>query len=315
MGVLRRQYEREKARQAKKDDKPRESSSSNNGNYGPLYVLGFAFLVVMFFALMANFTPGGPRLVLPSMDLSVQATSLAGQQSVLEQSMTVASGATAAVYQAQQTAVQAQQDALSTQVAQVTATQAVQATATAFSFTQTPLAATQISMGNRIEQERREAYWKQYTTPMWILGGGALALAIGIIGTILGVITFFKLLPVYAAKLRVVKEDRGERTIYLGEKGITRPDLMHQPTITEQPDGTMLGSGGAEDPYLQAQIAASAANVKAVQALPGGIKLPGQAPKAADKVLPQLEVVDGQVIEPKLLKDVRESLDREEGTA
>ncbi len=319
---LRARWEREQeAERSKKkdehDDKPR--SNRRSGNYGPLYVLGFAFVVVMAFPLLQTLgnAPGSSYQVIPvaASNLDMRATQLAMEQESLRTSMTQVAALSTSQAQAVLDQIAQQQNVINTQSAAITSTVAVQATSTSWSLTQTPLAQEQLLRNIEIEKKQRDAYWQQYTSPLIVVGGVLLVGVFLVIVIILGVRAFFQLMPVFEARMRTIKEQGGERTIHVGERSITRTDLMHEPVLTEQEDGTMKPSGGAADPYMQERIANRAAQVKAVQALPPGTKIPGNVPagKIEEKVLPELDVVDGQEVQPTLLRDVRHQLDGEEG--
>jgi hypothetical protein len=308
--------ERSKKKDEQHDDKPK--SKRRSGNYGPLYVLGFAFVAVMIFPLLQTFgnAPVSSYPVMPmSSNLDVRASQLALEQENLHISMTQVAALSTSQAQAVLDQIAQQQNAVNTQSAAITSTVAVQATSTSWSLTQTPLAQEQLLRNIEIDKAQRDAYWRQYTSPLYVVGGALLAGVFLVVLIILGVKAFFQLLPVIETRLRTIKEDGRERTIHLGEKAITRTDLMMQPTLTTQDDGTMKPSGGAADPYMQERIADRAAQVKAVQSLPPGTKIPGNVPmsKIEEKVLPQLDIVDAEEIKPMLLKDVRQSLDGEEG--
>lgn len=324
MGWLREKWERdqEAAERSKKkddhDDKPK--SRRHSGNYTPLYVLFGAFAIVMMFPLLQAFgnAPASnyPYQVMPAVsNLDVRATQLAQEQENLRISMTQVAAMSTSQAQAVLDQIAQQQNDINTQKAEITATVAVQSTSTAWSLTQTPLAQEQLLRDIEIQKKQRDAYWSQYTSPLKVVGSVLLVGFFIVVLIILGVKAFFQLLPVIEDRLRTIKELGGERTIHIGEKAITRTDLMHDPVLTKLEDGTMKPNGGAADPYMQERNADRAAKVKAVQALPMGTKIHGNTPvgKIEEKVLPQLDVMDAEEIKPTLLKDVRQSLDGEEG--
>lgn len=318
MGILRQQYERElEEEQKRKKKKGDEHPAKNrNGNHFPLVVLLVIFAIVIAFPMLQTFRSPivQPMISLPS-GLDFRATQLAEEQARIEDSMTRMASASTEQANALQQEMERRENALHTQIAEATATEAVHATATSFSLTQTPLAQEQILRNIELQKKQNDAYWSQWVSPLKVIG---LAIFSGMCLVILLYMTvhaFWKLLPVYEARLRLIKERGDERSIHLGEGNITRVDLMHQPTLTEEHDGTMTPSGGAADPFMQERVAELAARVKAVQALPPGAKIPGNVPvtKVDDKILPELEVVEGHEIKPELLRDVRQSLDGEEG--
>ena len=308
MGILKREAQRALEKQGKGGG----SAPSAGGPHNPLAILAIILLFVLAFPLLGLFgTPTSLQLVLPQVDYDARATSLEQQQQITIGQMTqVAERNLSGTAQAQQ-ATQSQQNNLNTQIAAATAAEAVKATATSWSLTQTPLAYDEQLRQLRLQKIRREAYWSQFMAPLKVIGGDLLVAGILVLLVIGMVLAFARLLPVVVAKLRVVKEDARERTIVVHEDGsIIRPDLMDQPQLTKQVDGSMQPSGGADTPEARREIAQLAARVKAVQALPPGVKIPGNVPvtNVDQKIMPDLEWVDGEIVKPQLLKDVRQSL-------
>jgi DNA segregation ATPase FtsK/SpoIIIE and related proteins len=265
MGILRRQYER----QMKEQEKEKGNDDDNKGGGhrgGPslLLVIGIVVMITLFFPLLQRQSPVFQPLA-SSVDLSGRATQLAQQQASLQNSMTHAAGVSTEQAFAAQLEVQRQQNALSTQIAQATATESAHATSTSWSLTQTPMAAEQILRDLELDKKQREAYWSQYVSPLKVFGLALLAFVSLVLLVVGAAWAAYLIIPAIAARMRFVKEDRGERTIHAGQHSITRVDLMHEPTLTERRDGTMVASGGAVDPLLQSQVAHDAARVKALQ--------------------------------------------------
>jgi len=321
--MLWRQYERERARQEHKDDPDESPPRRRGGGSAAVIVLAIAFIFVLAFPLLnANGSTPGDLLnesfalpiAAPAANLSGQATQLARQQESLAQSMTYSSDlSTQQAYQIQSQMV-AQQNVIATQMAQASATEAAQATSTAWSLTQTPMAAEQILRNLEIQKKAQEAQWSLIMVPL-----KAIVLTLVGLATLCGFVYFLgwgavKAVNVYLDRMRFVKEDRGERTFHVAPGGaITRPDLMHEPVLTPNANGTMMPSGGAADPHIQERIAHDAAEVKGIQALSAGTKLPGNAPVIKKtQEMPELEFIEGREIRAPLLKDIHLSLDGEE---
>jgi hypothetical protein len=269
-------------------------SPRRSGSAGLTILVVLAVVVLGIGLINSMFSP-------PSGNKQLQYNNLAYQQQQLASSMTQdaqrAYEAAAATQIAAQNEQQRRQDAINTQSA-----------ATAWSLTETPMARQQELQALDLQKRKDEYFYESYLTPLKVFGVFALemALAIGLLAAV--GISFWKLLPVAQARMYVHKEVRGETLIVVKPNQTTKTDLMHRPVLTDQADGTTVASGGAEDDMVQQRIAALALEAKAIRDLPSSVKMPGQKPNV-DKSLPDLEVVEGQVIEPKLLIDIKQSLD------
>ncbi len=103
-------------------------------------------------------------------DMALQATIQAGQtESALHYTQEAHSATRAAEYQATQYSAAQTAQAEQTRAAQATETAQSAATQTAWTITQTPLAATQAAIVRADEQAEREAYWRQFTTPLKVI--------------------------------------------------------------------------------------------------------------------------------------------------
>ena len=103
-------------------------------------------------------------------DMALQATIQAGQtESALHYTQEAHSATQAAEYQATQFSAAQTAQVEQTRAAQATETAQSAATQTAWTITQTPLAATQAAIVRADEQAEREAYWRQFTTPLKVI--------------------------------------------------------------------------------------------------------------------------------------------------
>jgi hypothetical protein len=213
-------------------------------------------------------------------------------------------------------AAQATQAVIAQQQAEaqaIAARQATQVASTAWALTQTPLAEEAIERQLRIKRMQDEAYWSGYVTPFRVLGWAAFVSVILVALAVLLVVYAWKTLPVWHARMQVVTEERGQRTIIIRPNETINTSLMFDPVIRRLPDGTIETGGGAQDPLLQARLAHDQSQVDMMRSLPPGAKLPGQRPDTA-KAFPELEIIDAQTkdIPPALVADIRQSLDGEE---
>lgn len=279
MGILRREAEARAKRDQKKDDGSKPIIVQSGG-ISPLAVILAVVAVIFLFPMLQL---GSPVYQPLSPDLGIQATQIANRQEELINSMTYSAGVTTEQAVAAQAEMQYQQSLLSTSIAAATSTESAHGTSTAWSMTQTPLAAEQIMRDLELQQEMRDAYWGQFMSPLKVIGLGVLGFLVLVAVFIGAAWAFAQFVPVFVARMRLVKEDRGERSIHVGNNSLTRVDLMHEPVLTQTADGTMVASGGAKDPYLQERITANAARVKAVQGYAPGTKiLKGSIPQIVE---------------------------------
>lgn len=165
-------------------------------------------------------------------------------------------GQTATAIAQEQTAT----GAAHTQNAQGTLDQASlywQQTRTAYPPTVTAAAATQAAITLAIQQAEREAFWRQFTTPLMVLLPAGMALLV----ILLLVIAYRRLMPVLELRFRTfVGRDGSLYTFLPGKKDGKQPDnssltmvVPHNtfsPTIHISPDGAEL-SGMPENPEYQ----------------------------------------------------------------
>ena len=103
-------------------------------------------------------------------DTVFQATLQAGQtESAIRYTQEAQAATHAAAVQATQYSAMQTAQVEQTRAAQATETAQAAATQTAWTITQTPLAATQAAIVRADEQAEREAYWRQFTTPLKVI--------------------------------------------------------------------------------------------------------------------------------------------------
>jgi hypothetical protein len=282
-GILKREEEERWKQQQKKKDEPKVVYQSSGTS--PSGVLVVVILILLAVFILPLIRAGLPVFQVYAPDAAARVTELSYQQNQLLSSMTDAAATSTAQAWAMQVETQRQEAILSTSVAQATSTQAAQTTSTAWSMTQTPMAAEQIVRDLELAKKQKELKWAELLTPLRVIFLTALGL-LSLFGLVLGIAwAFVQFVPVYVARKRIVKEDRGERTIHVGANSLTRVDLMPEPTVTFQRDGTVVSSGGMADEYAQERITANAAKVKAVQGYaPGTRILKGTVPQVAEPV-------------------------------
>ena len=281
-------------------------SKKSSGSGHPILTLaGVVLLIVSGFWFLQQITMPA-TYALASGDNAQRMANLQYQQQQLAYSMTQDAGR--AIAQTSDAAARAQ---AAIQAQQTTST--AQAASTAWPITQSAIDAAQLKQQLDTQRMQDEYFWRQTLTPIKVYFWWIVLAAFVTAVFIMAIIAFSSLMPIWKQRVGVVTVERGQHTIHVGEKTITRTDLMPVPTLTLQKDDTMLGSGGFDDPQMQAQVARDAARVDMMRALPLGTKLPGLRPDAT-KALPDLEIIDGQTrdITPPLLADIRQSLDGEE---
>ena len=282
MGILKREEEA-RLKSAHKPDGPKPVIVHSSG-VSPSGVLVVVILILLAVFILPLLRAGLPVFQVYAPNAEARVTELSHQQNLLLSSMTDAAATSTAQAWALQVETQRQEALLSTSVAVATATQAAQTTSTAWSMTQTPMAAEQIVRDLELQRKQKELKWSELLTPLRVIFLTALGL-LSLFGLVLGIAwAFVQFVPVYVARKRIVTEDRGERSIHVGANSLTRVDLMHQPTLTQRADGTMVASGGARDEFAQERIAANAAKVKAVQGYALGTRiLKGTVPVEPEK--------------------------------
>lgn len=286
---------------------------SGGGGSNPVFTLlaiglvlfaGFMFLQMFVAPYQYNVLPFQPA------GLEGRATNYAFQQDQLRWQMTAVAATSTAFESGMIQSTQASQwtHVASTQ-AQESANQA-RASATAWSLTQTPMAEEQLKRDIRMQEMQRDAYWRQFISPLKVIGGAGLVGAILLAMFAGAVYAFLRLLPMVQARMSVHTQSAHEKIVIVKPDETTVPDLMFHPVIKHNPDGTLSTGGGADDPLLQAGLASQRAKVDAIKGLPPGARLPGEKPP--DKLLPQIEVVDAQVTDQNLLLAARNSVEGEE---
>lgn len=275
-------------------------SSGGSGINAPLLIVGVALAVIAMFMLpqvMAQPYAVGAY----SGDKAQQSTNLAYQQGQLAYSMTRDAQGEAERVAAIQAATQGEYQLQQNQVHD-------RETAAALPLTQTTVAREAELQDLQMQKQRDEYFYASYITPIRVFGVFALEIAVAIGLLAAAGMAFGKLLSVAQARMYVHHEQRGETLVVVKPGQTTRTDLMHRPVLTDQRNGTTVASGGAQDELVQQRVAALALAAKAIRDMPPDTKLPGLKPNV-EKHLPEMEFIDGEVIDPKLLSAVKQSLD------
>jgi hypothetical protein len=288
----------------------KKKQSGGSGASIPMTLLAIAFLILAIAALpyLLQRPAGGGSAAFwaPSMDNVQQMTALAYQQQQLAYGMTQTAG------QIYSSTANAQAVAAATAQA-VQANAILQATSTSWAMTQPALEATQIrsQLNTQHMQDVERLRYAILPFQVWFWPVFWIVVAVALFALI--VIAIALVLPGLAEKsknwARVIKEERGERTIIHTPGAETvLPHLQTQPVLRHKEGEPVTSAGGFEDPQLQAGVVEGANYTKAIQALPVGTRLPGH--RVPEKALPQIEILNGR--DQKLLEDTRKAVDGEE---